>query len=413
VTPPRTGLARATVARDVLLPIVCSHDEGTVAHAVSFASEDIDGVLCEARRLRLEALVAHRLLALSDWSPAVRDRLAQVVNASEKAGFAAEMLTREVLGALERDGIRAHALKGALLARDLFGSPGLRAPGDIDILVSRGQLSAACATVASLGWMLEARTNHGLPELHERLVHPRLPAVELHWRLHWYATRFSSNALERASTSGRARPLRLDPVDEIVALLLYYSRDGFVGLRPLADLSQWNVAQGRSVPPGALEPIALEYPELAPSLRAGIAAAAVAVDLSRLLAFRPTRREAFAVAMMDPYARQLPSRSTANASLIDVLLAPPGEIRGALQREFLRAPNFAPPDTRLRDTVTNVERAARVGRRWLLASLRGLPSLARRRGVDSAANSLSAALARRSASTMTAASIARIWSLKR
>ncbi len=41
--------------------------------------------------------------------------------------------------------------------------------------------------------------------LHETLVHPTLPRVELHWRVHWYERRFAADALVRARGPRRRR----------------------------------------------------------------------------------------------------------------------------------------------------------------------------------------------------------------
>ena len=53
------------------------------------------------------------------------------------------------------------------------------------------------------------------------------------------------------------------PADELAALLLYYARDGFAGLRLAADIAAWWDANGRGLPDGALDDLVGAYPALA------------------------------------------------------------------------------------------------------------------------------------------------------
>jgi hypothetical protein len=71
----------------------------------------------------------------------------------------------------------------------------------------------------------------GRPDLHHRLEHPGRPAIDLHWRLHWHEEAFARDLLGRARATGT-----IAAADEAAALLLFYARDGFYGLRLAADI---------------------------------------------------------------------------------------------------------------------------------------------------------------------------------
>src|SRR5205814_8803590 len=98
--------------------------------------------------------------------------------------------------------------------------------------VAPEHLKRAVEVVRELGYArpTDYVDSSGLPLLHFALVHERdeLPPVELHWRIHWYETRF---ARERLLAPDGAPDWRPAPVDELAALLLFYARDGFTGLR--------------------------------------------------------------------------------------------------------------------------------------------------------------------------------------
>jgi hypothetical protein len=48
---------------------------------------------------------------------------------------------------------------------------------------------------------------------------------------------FSAAVLERSLLVDGMR--RLEPVEQLAALLLFYARDGFLGLRFVADIAAW------------------------------------------------------------------------------------------------------------------------------------------------------------------------------
>ena len=173
------------------------------------------GVVTESFRTRVEAALEHARLRAFGFS-ALTDRIAQ---------------------SLEGAGIRAVPLKGPTLAAALHGDEALREYTDIDILVARADLERSAAVLRALGWSY-ADTGHVEPPwLHHIMRDPAssLPEVELHWRIHWYETQFAAALLARARLINGRR--RLDHLDQLAALLLFYARDGFTGLHFPADIA--------------------------------------------------------------------------------------------------------------------------------------------------------------------------------
>ncbi len=99
--------------------------------------------------------------------------------------------------------------------------------------------------------------------LHETLLHPELPRIELHWRVHWYERQFAADAVARAAKPAADAPLEMQPMDGLIALMLFYARDGFAGLRYPADAAAWWDARcAGSDGPGPAELVADRYPSL-------------------------------------------------------------------------------------------------------------------------------------------------------
>lgn len=288
-------------------------------------------------------------------------------------GTAHELLSLSVLSGLERAGIRALGLKGSILGRQLYGDPGVRTVGDIDVLVAVGDLPRAIAALEQMGWRRDpwGGAPGELPPLHETLSHPTHPVIEVHWRVHWYETRFSADALARAQRSGAHDPLEMTPEDGLAALLLFYARDGFSGLRMAADVAAWWDARchGRDAD-AIIDAAARAYPELAEPLRASGALLAGLVGLPTRVAPRRLRPRV-AGALADPFPADDPAQLGATASLVDVLLTPPRGIGAALRRELQKFPEGIERPLRPEDGMgayaARIEHLVRVARRWALA----------------------------------------------
>jgi hypothetical protein len=309
------------------------------------ASADADTLLryLGERRLlgligsRLEKLVPHVAASVSEGAAAAR-------KAARLQAMAIDAVTVRLARQCEEAGIPALPLKGPRLARALYGDAGLRASSDVDLLVPAGGLERAVALTRAEGY--EPRTGpvrrDGLPDLHVELEQPRLPPVELHWRVHWYESAFSRTSLAH-SEPDRDGIRRAQPRDDLAMLLLFFARDGFHGLRHAADIAAWWDRHGASYGArGILDEHASRYPELAPALRAAAVSAERhgGVPAGALLSNSrtPGRRGQLAVALGDWAAEGDRDQLAANVDLVDGLLGPRGLTRDFLRRQLLTPP---------------------------------------------------------------------------
>jgi hypothetical protein len=265
-----------------------------------------------------------------------RDRVESALAQSRLRAFGFSALTRRVVQSLEGAGIRAVPLKGPTLAAELHGDEALREYADIDVLVARADLDRSAAALALLGWT-HGDQGDAEPWLHRVVRHPdgQLPRVELHWRIHWYETRFATELLERAHVVDGLR--RLDRLDQLAALLLFYARDGFTGLRFPADIAAWWDRHGSPIVPADLQLLMAQHPALAESWRAAFTAALRIASLPGDVALPgclpQARRSKFAVQLTNWDIRGDPDQIRANVSLIDGLLAPRGGLFDYLGRQ--------------------------------------------------------------------------------
>jgi hypothetical protein len=324
-------------------------------------------------RTRLLVLVGGRLRELGLTGIAELERELDSFKApAQRWGVVSELASLEVLGRLETAGIRAIPLKGSTLARQLYGDIAARTSIDLDILVAPGDLTGAIAAVEELGWrwLSDVPRTGGLPLLHETLIHPSLPRVELHWRVHWYERRFAADAVARAVKPAGDAPLEMEPMDGLIALMLFYARDGFAGLRYPADAAAWWDAKcAGSAGPRAAEVVADLYPGLAApvsvasSLLAGLAG--VPIERPHDLSFRWR----VAAGLATPFLEGGRSQVEANAGLTDVLLAPRSAAGDAIRRVMRNMPvdPAGPPSSSPPPWRTLLGHMLRVARRWALA----------------------------------------------
>jgi hypothetical protein len=293
------------------------------------------------RDQRLLALLGTR--AIEAWSPAeAPPRFAEAVEAEVAAnrsrGLALEALSAKFVARLEQTGIRTLVLKGPLQARRLHGDVGFRLSNDVDLLVSRSDLGAAARALEGFGYAVETtpRRSHGLPDLHlilrSRTV--SLPRIDLHWRVHWYEDRFSERLLAHGRRQGCF--LEPEPRDDLAALMLFYARDGFYGLRAAVDIAAW---RDRHPSNGAhwLEEHWREYPPLRRPWEAAALAAERVVGVPPRELVPAPRRAGRATRLAANLANwnQIgdPDQMRANIAIVDALLGPFGELRQFLWRE--------------------------------------------------------------------------------
>jgi hypothetical protein len=332
-------------------------------------------LLAELSAQRLVPLLGGRILELAGSSaPAVFvDAVRAETAAAREAGALMELATLRIAAALEASGIANVPLKGPVLARALHGDPGMRFSRDIDVLVARADLWRAAAALEPLGWHLDPGAHE--PVLHLALAHRSgLPDVELHWRVHWYEAEFAACALARAQPAADGvRRLRAE--DELATLLLYHARDGFAGLRHPIDAATWWDAHGGDRRDALLAPIAREHPGLmrALSASAGVLDELVGVPAGGLVhvTARPACVVRWAGALANPMMRGKPQQITAEISLVDGLLTPPGQRLSFVRRRVLLDRGELPPTVARRPIgIARAEHVLRVVRRLSLAFVR-------------------------------------------
>jgi putative nucleotidyltransferase-like protein len=301
--------------------------------------------LAETLRVRkLLPVLGPRIVELTEGpaSDAFAETVEQALEAGRRQGAFLQLVSLRLTAMLADAGIRSAPLKGPLFGEAIYGDPGRRLSSDIDLLVAPEQLLAAVEVVRALGY--DAPTDHvhddGLPLLHFVLVHRRdeLPPVELHWRVHWYERRFACERLlpPAGRPQGDWRPA---PADELVALLLFYARDGFIDLRLAADLSAWWDACGADLPLGVVDELLETYPELARVVAVAVSVAEHTVGLpaARIVGdtYRLGLRGRMAVRLANPNPRTSASQLYADMGLIDGLLAPTGGFGAFVRRQLL------------------------------------------------------------------------------
>ena len=174
------------------------------------------------------------------------------------------------------------ASRGRQLGEAVYGEPGRRLSGDIDLLVA-----PARARARGRG---RARPRLRPADRPGRRSRPAAAALRARPRARRAAAGRAALAhplvrvpLRRRAPAGaasrRLREWRPQPAAELAALLLFYARDGFTGLRQAADLGAWWDRFGGELPPGGIGEIAAAYPQLAPALEAALKVAETSVGL--------------------------------------------------------------------------------------------------------------------------------------
>jgi hypothetical protein len=277
-------------------------------------------------------------LATTDFAAAVE----QAIEAGRRQGAFLQLISLRAIAVLADAGIRSSALKGPLLGEAIYGDPGRRLSGDVDLLVAPEQLQLAADVIRGLGY--DAPTDYvddtGLPLLHFVLLHERgeLPPIELHWRVHWYEQGFARDRLlpPEVDATGDWRPAL---ADELAALLLFYARDGFIDLRLATDLGAWWDAHGVELSPSALPEVLCEYPALERVISAAIKAAERTVSLPASRIIEDTQnlglRERVAVRLANPNPRSSQSQLYADVGLVDGLLTPSGGFGAFIRRQVM------------------------------------------------------------------------------
>jgi hypothetical protein len=292
---------------------------------------------------RLLGTLGPRLVELAEGRASERftDAVDEVMLQGRRQSTLLEAVSARIRDALAGEGIRSSPLKGPQLSRAIYGDPGRRLSSDVDLLVPAEQLNDAVEVVRGLGY--QAPHDHvradGLPLLHFALLHEQgtLPAVELHWRIHWYERDFARERL--LAPEGAPEDWRPDAADELTALLLFYARDGFLDLRLASDLGAWWDVRGAELQSAALAAALAPYPALTLALAAAgrVAKRMLGIPVPDTLAgfARPGARGRIAARLADPHPRRGRAQLYADMGLIDALLMPRGEVRAFSERQLL------------------------------------------------------------------------------
>jgi Uncharacterised nucleotidyltransferase len=326
------------------------------------------------RARRLLPTLGPRILEMTEGiaSDEFARAVAQSIEAGRRHATYLQLVSLRAVSTLAEAGIPCVPLKGPPLSEVLYGDPGRRLSNDIDLLVPTDQLRAAVEVVRSLGYArpTDYVDESGLPQLHFMLVHEheKLPPVELHWRVHFYERDFARECL--LPTGGVApSDWRPSAADELIALLLYYARDGFIDLRLASDVGAWWDVRGAELQSGEVDGRLRAYPALTRIVRvaARVADSVVGLPSSQILRDAPVgMRDRLAMRLANPNPHSSPSQLYADIGLVDGLLAPPGGFGAFVRRRLL------PP----REFLEELDRHA--PKRWERSSLpRGAGMLGR------------------------------------
>jgi putative nucleotidyltransferase-like protein len=202
------------------------------------------GERCDDWGQALAALEAHGIVGLAARNlaeagapvPAAAARtLAERAEAMRTRALAFGLILERFLEEAARGGLEVTLLKGAALAQDLYPQGGLRAQGDLDVLVATEDVPAAIEAALRSG--LEPPRD-SLPTWWHRLAHfhlklesagPLPGELELHWHLHPpsapYAVSLAAlRERRRALQLGALRAWTLDPLDRLLHLVTHLAR---------------------------------------------------------------------------------------------------------------------------------------------------------------------------------------------
>jgi hypothetical protein len=197
-------------------------------------------------------LVRHNLLAL-DARPFVPDPVWHAVEqAATQIAFDGMLRLRQTLqavDALQSAGIEPILLKGYALAALLYDDPIFRPSTDIDLLIRRSEVDAACSALERIGGRLPSRETAAVQFASSYDLPVMMPSasgkaglLELHWDL---APRglFSLDLDAWRARSGEFQvegltALRFSPEDMLLHLALHMRKHRYVGLRWLCDVAE-------------------------------------------------------------------------------------------------------------------------------------------------------------------------------
>jgi hypothetical protein len=191
-------------------------------------------MLALAEQEHVGSWAASKLRSRQALTPAMTARLDQIERDAAIAAFYWSSELKGLLRAFDQPGIRVVPLKGPLLAEQLYGDAALRVSRDLDLLVSRSDLTAAEAILAGAGFVPGDADDYHRPwrrggtvvELHHDVENPLAFDFQ------------TEGALRRAmpATFQGECCWRLAPEDELLYLCLHAARHRFERLSLVVDL---------------------------------------------------------------------------------------------------------------------------------------------------------------------------------
>jgi Uncharacterised nucleotidyltransferase len=243
---------------------------------------DRETLVDHLRERRLLALLGERILEIAGerapqpFTEAIAQAIAEVVRRR-----AVQLVSIQMIAALEAAGIPSLPIKGALPGQRLYGQPGGRPSTDIDLLVDSNNLPRAVEIAKRRGYRPPFRP------CGERGLRRTFPARPRERRV---STARAAVAGPSVPVSSRATCImrRLDGgqrrrqatlADELV-IVVDNAGDGSVVLRTACDLAAWWDSFGDGLPFGAVDEIIDRYSALE---RALLTCAAVGCQGRRLM----------------------------------------------------------------------------------------------------------------------------------
>jgi hypothetical protein len=168
-------------------------------------------------------------------TPRIQIRIEQIERDAALAAFYWNSELKSVLRAFDQSSLPVVLLKGPCLAERLYGSAALRASRDLDLLVSKANLTRAESVLTSIGFIPAP-----YPDDYHRAWHRQTTTVELHHNVENplafnFEVETAILAAEPAIFQGQPA-LHLAPEDELLFLCLHAARHRFERLSLVLDL---------------------------------------------------------------------------------------------------------------------------------------------------------------------------------
>ncbi len=260
MTPPRTAPTQTTRTPELELLLACARFPQTppdreLIRERSAPPLDWQHFLQLVQHHRLVPLVSQNLRVAVDTSTNPGQEIAfhqlrQLASTNALQSLRSLTELRRIAQKFQSRGIPLRVLKGLPLAQSAYGDMGLRAAGDLDLLIDEASILEADRLLRSFGY-------RGLFPLH-RLTPKRLAFYRAHWKdlayrnpatgfevdLHWRCFRnpaMPGSALSATGSRnvafGSLQVSTLPPMENLLYLCVHGTLDGWLYLKSLADVA--------------------------------------------------------------------------------------------------------------------------------------------------------------------------------